>query len=149
MKQLIPFLFLIALNSFSANAGRVSGRITDAKGQPLAFASVLVKGTTIGTTANTEGKYFLQLNPGNYTIVAQYVGYQRQEKTISVTEGNSTLDFQLNLQDLSLKEVVVKPGAEDPAYEIIRNAIKKRTYYLNQLDKFQCEVYIKGLFKLR
>ncbi|HYC29025.1 MAG TPA: DUF5686 family protein, partial [Chitinophagaceae bacterium] len=100
-------------------------------------------------TANNEGKYFLQLDPGNYTIVAQYVGYQRQEKTITVTEANSTLDFQLGLQDLSLKEVVVKPGAEDPAYEIIRNAIKKRPYYLSQLDRFRCEVYTKGMFKLR
>ncbi|MBS1935629.1 MAG: hypothetical protein JST96_16635, partial [Bacteroidetes bacterium] len=38
---------------------------------------------------------------------------------------------------------------EDPAYEIIRQAIKKREYYLNQLDRFQCDVYIKGQLKLR
>lgn len=149
MKQLLPALLLIAVSSVNAFAGRISGIITDAKGQPLPFASILVKGTTIGTTANNEGKYFLQLDPGAYTIVAQYVGYQRQEKQIDLGNANTTLDFQLELQDLSLKEVVVKPGAEDPAYEIIRNAIKKRPYYLNQLDKFQCEVYIKGLFKLR
>jgi hypothetical protein len=148
MKLLLP-LTLFTLLNFTAIAGRVSGLVTDAKGQPLPFASILVKGTTTGTTANNEGKFFLQLNPGNYIIVAQYVGYQRQEKSIAVTNENSTLDFHLSLQDLSLKEVVVKPGAEDPAYEIIRNAIKKRSYYLHQLDKFRCEVYIKGLFKLR
>jgi hypothetical protein len=146
----IPLLVAILITSiFQANAGRISGSITDNKGKPLPFASVLVKGTTLGTTANNEGKYFLQLEPGNYTIVAQYVGYQRVEKAVSVTQDNSTLDFQLDLLNLAMKEVVVRPGAEDPAYEIIRNAIKKRTYYLNQLDKFQCEVYIKGLFKLR
>jgi hypothetical protein len=148
MIKLLPLAFLTVL-SLNASAGRISGLVTDSKGQPLPFASILVKGTTTGTTANNEGKYFLQLNPGTYTIVAQYVGYQRQEKTITVTEENSTLDFQLGRQDLSLKEVVVRPGAEDPAYEIIRNAIKKRPYYLGQLDKFRCEVYIKGLFKLR
>lgn len=149
MKKLLPLTLFTVFSFLSATAGRITGTVTDSKGQPLAFASILVKGTTAGTTANNEGKYFLQLNPGNYTIVAQYVGYQRQEKNITVTEANSTLDFQLNLQDLSLKEVVVKPGAEDPAYEIIRNAIKKRAYYLSQLDKFRCEVYIKGLMKLR
>ncbi|HYF30094.1 MAG TPA: DUF5686 and carboxypeptidase regulatory-like domain-containing protein [Chitinophagaceae bacterium] len=143
---LAVFTVLVILTAF---AGRISGSITDVKGQPLPFASILVKGTTTGTTANNEGKYFLQLNPGNYTIVAQYVGYIRQEKTITVTSDIATLDFQLNLLDLSLKEVVVKPGAEDPAYEIIRNAIRKRTFYLNQLDRFRCEVYIKGLLKLR
>lgn len=147
-RPLLISLFAVCI-TFTAAAGRISGSVTDAKGQPLPFASILVKGTTFGTTANNEGKYFLQLNAGNYTIVAQYVGYQRQEKAITVAEENTTLDFQLALLDLSLKEVVVKPGAEDPAYEIIRNAIKKRPYYLNQLDKFQCEVYIKGLFKLR
>ncbi|MEO6916844.1 MAG: DUF5686 family protein, partial [Chitinophagaceae bacterium] len=40
-------------------------------------------------------------------------------------------------------------GGEDPAYEIIRNAIRKRKDYLNQFDRFQCEVYIKGQLKLR
>src|SRR5215207_9752035 len=127
MKQLLLISFCLINAILTANAGRISGSITDAKGNPLPFASVLVKGTTTGTTANNEGKYFLQLNPGSYTIVAQYVGYQRQEKAITTGEENNTLNFQLSLLDLSLKEVVVKPGAEDPAYEIIRNAIKKRS----------------------
>lgn len=148
MKQtILTLLFTVVL--FTAYAGRISGTITDTKGQTLPFASIVIKGTTEGTTANTEGKYSIQLNPGTYTLVAHYVGYQRLEKTITVTADNATLDFQLSLLDLSLKEVVVKPGAEDPAYEIIRNAIKKRSYYLNQVDQFRCEVYIKGLLKLR
>jgi hypothetical protein len=130
-------------------AGRVSGTVTDNKGNQLAYASILVKGTTRGTTANNEGKYFLQLEPGTYTIVAQYVGYDRQEKQVTVTTEGITLDFTLSLQQLALKEVVIRPGGEDPAYEIIRNAIKKRPYYLNQLDQFQCDVYVKGQLRLR
>ena len=147
MKSIL--LLLIVSSSLIARAGKVHGSITDEKGNILPFASVLVKGTSIGTSANNEGKYFLHLQSGSYTIVAQYVGYQRQEKSVVVTEADIQLDFGLALQNLSLKEVVVTPGAEDPAYEIIRNAIKKRPYYLNQLDKFQCEVYTKGIFKLR
>src|SRR3954466_2127121 len=133
-------LFIVCFTS--VQAARISGRVTDEKGQVLVYASILVKGTTQGTTANKEGDYFLQLNPGTYTIVAQYVGYSRQEKTITVGEDNITLDFQLSIQQFNLKEVVVKPGGEDPSYEIIRNAIKKRPYYKNQLNTFQCEVYI-------
>ena len=52
------------------------------------------------------------------------------------------------MQELVLSEVIVKKG-EDPAYEIIRQAIKKRPYYQDQLDKFQCEVYTKGQLRLR
>lgn len=147
--RIFLLLSLFTATIFEANAGRISGIITDGRGHALPFASVLVKGSTVGTTANNEGKYFLQLDPGNYTIVAQYVGYQRVEKNISLGRDSLVVDFQLELLNLAMKEVVVRPGGEDPAYEIIRNAIKKRPYYLNQLDKFQCEVYIKGIFKLR
>ncbi|HVM90166.1 MAG TPA: DUF5686 and carboxypeptidase regulatory-like domain-containing protein [Puia sp.] len=145
------FLFIIitSLFSFYSFAGKVSGTVTDDKGQLLAYASILVKGTAKGTTANNDGKYFLNLEPGTYTIAAQYVGYERKEKKITIGNENITLDFQLSPQQLSLAEVVVKPGGEDPAYEIIRQAIKKREYYLQQLEKFQCEVYIKGQLRLR
>ena len=45
--------------------------------------------------------------------------------------------------------MVVKPGGEDPAYEIIRQAIKKRKSYENPLDSFTCEAYIKTLIRSR
>ncbi len=147
--RLLTFITLFIVCQPTAQAARISGSVTDEKGQILVYASILVKGTTQGTTANKDGDYFLQLEPGTYTIVAQYVGYNRQEKTITAGTDSITLNFHLSLQQLSLKEVVVRPGAEDPAYELIRNAIKKRPYYLNQLKTFQSEVYIKGQLQLR
>ena len=144
------FLFIVSiLITGSLNAGQLSGLITDDKGALLPYASVLVKGTGIGTTANDLGKYSLQLNPGKYILVCQYVGYGREEKSVTIANADLTINFKLSVQQTSMKEFVVRPGGEDPAYEIIRNAIKKRTYYLNQFDKFQCEVYIKGQLKLR
>ncbi len=148
MKSFLLLSLLLGCASLT-RAGKVFGSITDGKGNTLPFASVLVKGTSIGTSANNEGKYFLHLTPGPHIIVAQYVGYERQEKTVTITETDMELSFTLSLQNLSLKEVVVRPGGEDPAYEIIRNAIKKRPYYLAQFSRFQCEVYTKGIFKLR
>jgi hypothetical protein len=147
--RFLTIIYLFIAYHATAQTARISGKITNEKGQMLVYASVLLKGTTHGTIANKEGAYFLQLEPGTYTIVAQYVGYNRQEKTITVGAEDITLDFQLSLQQLSLKEVVVRPGAEDPAYDIIRNAIKKRPFYLKQLNTFQSEVYIKGQLQLR
>lgn len=149
MKQILPILFLAFSSSLSLHAARITGTITDEKGQLLPFASILIKGTSRGTTANSDARYFITLEPGKYTIVCQYVGYKREEKEILVSEGDLQLNFQLSGQQLSMATVVVKPGGEDAAYEIIRNAIKKREFYLNQLDKFQCEVYIKGQLRLR
>ena len=147
MRILWIVLFLF---SYTAGfSGRISGTVTDPAGNPLAFSSILIKGTGVGTTANSEGKYFLELSAGKYTLVCQYVGYERVEKTVTVTQRDETVNFRLDLQQTSMKEVVIKPGGEDPAYEIIRNAIKKRNYYLNQVSRFQCQVYTKGQLKLR
>lgn len=142
-------IFCLYFISYTSYAGRVTGIISDEKGHPLAYASILVKGTTKGTTANNEGRYFIDLDPGTYTVIAQYVGYTRVEKKLVLDEKNQTLDFQLSLLQLSLKEVVVRPGGEDPAYEIMRNAIRMRSSYENPLDSFTCEAYIKTLIKTR
>ena len=142
---LILILNLISYYSF---AGRISGTVTDEKGDALSFSSIFIKGTTRGTTANNEGKYFLDLQPGTYTIVCQHVGYAREEKTITVGPEAVAVNFQLHIQELTLGEVIVKKG-EDPAYEIIRQAIKKRPYYNSQVDSFTVDVYIKGLLRSR
>ncbi|MFI5194506.1 MAG: DUF5686 and carboxypeptidase regulatory-like domain-containing protein [Chitinophagales bacterium] len=149
MKQSF-YLLLSALLVFQAAfAVRITGTVTDDKGVILPYASVFVKGTSIGTTSNNSGLYFLNLPAGNYSIVCQYVGYGRQETAIRLGTEPVTLNFRLQLQQTSMKEVVVKAGAEDPAYEIIRHAIKKRKSYEDPLDSFTCEAYIKALLKTK
>lgn len=148
MRKTLPLL-IFTLLYIKAFAGKISGVVTDDKGSILPYASILVKENSKGTTSNQEGKYFLELKPGNYTIVLQYVGFARQEKKVHVTDDAIELNFTLLPQQLSLNEVVVKSGGEDPAYEIIRNAIKKRESYRAPLDSFTCEAYIKTLIKTR
>lgn len=135
--------------SFTALAGKISGKVTDDKSTVLPYASILIKGTSKGTTTNNLGVYFLQLTAGTYTIVCQYVGYARIEKIITVGNDDAILDFQLSPQQTTMKDVVVKSGGEDPAYEIMRNAIKKKPTYRDPLDSFTCEAYIKTLIKTR
>jgi hypothetical protein len=149
MRQTLILLFLHCLFLSQVRATRISGTVTDDKGNPLAYSSILVKGTTTGVTANNQGKYSLDLSPGDYTLICQYVGYGRQEKKITLGQENKVLDFRLSLQQLSMAEVVVRPGGEDPAYEIIRHAIKKRKEYEEPLDSFTCEAYIKTLMRTR
>jgi hypothetical protein len=149
MKRSLLFYLLTCLSLLTAHATRITGTVTDEKGNILPYSSILVKGTTRGVTANNEGKYFLDLAPGTYNIICQYVGYTRQEKKIMLGQEDKTLDFRLSLQELSMAEAVVRPGGEDPAYAIIRHAIKKRKDYQAPLDSFTCEAYIKTLMKTR
>lgn len=139
-------LYFISFCAF-AQTYSVTGKITDDKNQALSFSSVLVKGTTQGTNANADGFYFLKLQPGTYELIFQYVGYKKKVEKI-VVEGNVTKNIILSPESYELKEVVIKDG-EDPAYAVIRQAIKKRKFYLNEVNAFTCKAYIKGLQRLK
>lgn len=148
MPRLLFILIFLFAYSIS-QAGIIRGRIYGENKTPLPFASIFIKGTTTGTTANGAGIYQLDIPAGNYTLVCQYMGYQKVEKQVTVTDIIQELDFVLTLVSLKIKEVVVKSGGEDPAYAIIRQAIKKRSYYLKQVKEYTCNDYIKGIFKTR
>jgi hypothetical protein len=146
MQKLLFLLFIFI--SFSASSQTIEGTVKDTEGNILPFASILVKGTPMGVTANKEGKFSIHLLPGSYTLDCRYVGYTSNEKQIIAGSGNQTVNFILTLQKLTLKEVIIKENAEDPAYEIIRNAIKKRSFYQKQVKAFEAEVYIKGMINM-
>ena len=148
MNKLLLSLFLVLFSMvLSAQQVLVSGKITDEKNQALSFSSVLVKGSTQGTNANADGFYSLKLAPGTYELIFQYVGYKKKVEKI-VVEGNTIKNVSLSPESYELKEVVIKDG-EDPAYAVIRAAIKKRKFYLNEVNAFTCKAYIKGLQRLK
>ncbi len=148
MKFLIT-IFLISLSYFSISQSGIKGFTKSETGESLPFATVYVKGTTNGTTSNATGEFFLKLSPGQYTIVAQYVGYYVQERKIVIEEGKSvSRDFVLREQTLQLQTVVITADDENPAHRIIREAIRKRKFYENEVKAFKNDAYIKGLFRL-
>jgi iron complex outermembrane receptor protein len=85
----------------------LSGTVSDAK-QPLSGASVKLKAAQRGATANRSGEYqFKNLQPGNYTLVVSYMGYETQEKTLNLTS-NLTLDVILAPSAYLADEVIVR-----------------------------------------
>ena len=85
------FFALIGLFcSLLSFAQKIKGVVTDKEGKLLPYASVFVKENNKGTNANNEGKYSINLSPGTYTLVCQYVGYGRQEKSITVANTDIT-----------------------------------------------------------
>ncbi|NMC38750.1 MAG: SusC/RagA family TonB-linked outer membrane protein [Bacteroidales bacterium] len=82
----------------------ISGKVTDLKGEPLTGVNVIIKGTTIGTTTNIEGRYALTAPDRNGILVFTFIGYDTQEVPVS---GRSTVDVQLTEATTSLDEVVV------------------------------------------
>jgi hypothetical protein len=143
--QRLLFIFILLQGLSSAvSAITISGKVTDENSQPVPFASVYIKGTTTGTTTNIEGAYSLELKPGKYELVFKFIGYKQHIEPIDVGLQHITLNVQLMPEAVSLKEVTIKAN-EDPAYEVIRQAQKKRKFYLNQVEAYSCDVYIKGV----
>lgn len=149
MKHYLLAIISTILSVVTVYASNVKGQVFDEKGNPLQFASVVVKGTTKGTTANQLGKFTLELGAGTYTLVCQHVGYQAKEQVIKVGKEDIEIIFTLSEQSYDLKGVEVKAGGEDPAYGIIRKAIEKRSFYRDEIKRFETEVYIKGQLQLR
>ncbi len=130
-------------------AQKITGTVFNDKGDLLPYASLTIKGTTFGASANNRAKYLIAVRPGTYTIVCQYIGYAAQEKSIVIGNTDAELIFTLTEQKLDLKEVIVTAGAEDPAYNIIRKAIQKRPFYNTDVNAFSCDLYTKDMIKLR
>ena len=139
-------LFILSFTTFSA-AAQLSGTISNTKDEHLPFANVYIENTTRGTTANTEGAYFLDLPNGTYRLVFQYIGYKKRIETV-IINGKTVLNISLETSDIELSEYVVKSNAEDPAYPIIRKAIEMRKTYRDQVKNYTCDVYIKGVQKI-
>src|SRR5688500_17233992 len=70
----LTVLLVILILSFASFSQEVSGIVKDDKGIILPNASIHIKGTTQGGSANNEGKYSLNLTPGTYTLICQHVG---------------------------------------------------------------------------
>ena len=142
-------LFFFILMSARLSAQKIYGTVFNDKGDLLPYSSITVKGTTIGASANNRARFSIALTPGNYTLVCQHIGYAAMEKKVTIAAQDEEVAFILTEQKLMLKEVVIKNTDEDPAYSIIRAAIKKREEFGKQVGAFTCDLYTKDMMKLR
>lgn len=106
------FISLISLFSFSQASTSVSGTITDKEfdNEPLAFANILLKGTDRGTSTDMDGKFEIHnVEPGNYTMVISFIGYETLElPNITVSPNRvTTVNTGLGSGSVSLDDVVV------------------------------------------
>ena len=123
------YLFIAVLlisNNIFPQTYVLSGRVTDAQsGESLSYGNIRVLNTTLGTAANTNGDYELKLSPGEYSLVASYIGYYSDTITVNLNKNLGEINFSLKKTEIFLPDIVILPG-ENPALEIIRKAIEKK-----------------------
>jgi len=100
---LCPLFMLIVQQSW-AQTKTVTGKVSDEKGNPVAGASVLAKGTNIGTSTNATGDFTLGVPTSATTLVISYVGYTSQEVDIT---SSTNVSVSLKPDNSTLSDVVV------------------------------------------
>ena len=90
---------LFAFNILSAQVRTVTGVVKDASGETIIAASVIVKGTSIGTVTNIDGVYKLDVSPNAKTLVISYVGMKTKEVEITGKVINVTLEDDTKMLD--------------------------------------------------
>ncbi|UZJ36958.1 TonB-dependent receptor [Prosthecochloris sp. SCSIO W1103] len=113
VKQICALLALCAIPFQGGIADTVTGRVVS-EGEPVPYANVTVKGTTIGIAADKDGNYRLSGVPsGSRVVEVRAMGYGSTQKTVSVIDGQEVeLNFSLSTSALRGNEIVVT-GSRD------------------------------------
>lgn len=94
---------LLTVELFAQTA--VSGRITDKNGESVIGATILVKGTTTGTSSDAEGRYKIVIPAtAEKTLQVSYLGYKPQEIAVGT---RTRIDIELESDEAQIEEVVV------------------------------------------
>ena len=105
-RKTVLMLVLSAVSLLAYAQKTVSGVVTDPTGEPLIGVSIQVKGSTVGTITDFDGKYAMPDVKASDVLVFSYVGYASQEMTVgdqtvinaTLSEDTETLDEVVNIQ---------------------------------------------------
>ncbi|TXC78452.1 DUF5686 family protein [Luteibaculum oceani] len=154
MKNLLAFVscfILFGISGISQNV-KLAGSVIDEHNNPMPYVNIYLLNKTYGTSTNFEGKFEFVIPQSSFgeNMGLKFVGYQ--EKKISTSNfkpnnsGTYTLSspIQLKPQEVNLNEVVISAKGKDPAYYIIRQAIKSKAKYQNPNYAYEAKLYMKG-----
>ena len=112
--------------------------------EPVAFASVQVKGSTLGTLTNEKGEYAIPLDDGVYDLVITIVGYKSAVIQFTINKADQLQNVLLETDESKkLDEVIIK--GKDPSEDIIRHVIRHKEAILSAAGAYTATAYIKAV----
>ena len=129
---------------------KVSGIVIDESNEPVPFANIVFKGSTIGTVSNENGKFYLESDKTYTELIISFLGFET--KTIPIKARNFDLKIVL-LEGAQLDEVVIYSGKQkkkgNPAIAILRKIwAKKRQNGIFLYPQYEYDKYEKIEFDL-
>ena len=118
MKNILLFPAIFICLFAQAQTGSISGSVLSAQHEPIEFANVALKGTTIGSSTGQDGKFHIDNVPaGNHTLVVSSIGYSTTSKSITVSaDQTATADVLLTESSEQLQEVEIT-GRKERTYK--------------------------------
>lgn len=144
-KCFLSLLLCFSIWSWAAGQGAMSGTIKDeTSGEPLIGANIVIEGTGIGSASDFDGNYQFKAEPGVYTMLVSYLGYNDKKiEGVEIKSGETTyLDILLSDQSVELDlEVVVQAKAIERSENALLLLQKKS-------DKIQDGISAREMSKL-
>jgi outer membrane receptor for ferrienterochelin and colicins len=130
------FILIIPLFNFAQQQrtdANIVGHIVNTENEHIPFASVIVKGTTIGTSTDATGHYQMVNLPADTLILkAECLGYKPKEKKVIAESGKTKeIKFQLKEDQLNIEEIVVtgnRSGEARTDASVIVNTLEPKLY---------------------
>jgi hypothetical protein len=116
---------IIMISGALFGQGTISGSVTDADGNTLPGANVVVEGTTLGAAATLSGGYTINVPDGSYTVTASVVGYKSSSASVRVSGSNASANFTLESASVALGGVEVLADRVDNTDAIPFNEMTK------------------------
>ena len=109
LRTILMVLFVQSFCLAQGGKGTIKGRVFASDSLPAGYVPVGIKGTTLGTTTDSEGNYKFKAPEGNHMLLIQFVGHEPEEKQVEVKAGETTEveEFRLKENSKELQEVVV------------------------------------------
>jgi len=97
------FVAIVMFSQFTHSQSVIKGKVLDKTyKEPLTGATIMIEGTSKGTTANIDGDYELKVAPGKYTLVVSYVSYATQRIPNVITNNEIPTVINVDLEEASL-----------------------------------------------
>lgn len=148
LKRIYLLILLLFPLLTVAQQTKVTGKVTDElTNEPIPFATIVFKNTTIGANTDFDGKYTLVTDTPGDSIICTLVGYTTVRMRVKKGQ-EQVINIVMKVAKTEMQEVVVKAG-ENPANIILKKVIKHKDINdPNKLETYQYEVYNKLEFDM-
>ncbi len=138
------FLTLIFTSALFSQSFKITGLVfNDETKEPISYVNIRIAGTSRGTSSNLEGKFTLTVQNSKTKLILTVVGFKRKE--LEVKDFKNEVKIGLTPEPIQFMEIVVGTE-EDPAYRIVREAIKRKDQNRAGLNSLEYDLFSKDIF---